>query len=89
MSEITNADIYNTLINMRGDLGRLEGKVDGHGAALTAHAASDEKIQTAAAEAISRLQLSQAKQRGFIAAVATIGGVIGAGIAPVIDWLRH
>lgn len=80
-NEVSNADIYNVLINMRGDLGRLEGKVDGHAEKLASHIEDDKLLESS----IQKLQISQARQRGFIAAVSTIGPVIGAGIGYAID----
>lgn len=78
-NEVSNADIYNVLINMRGDLGRLEGKVDGHGEKLASH---DIVVQ--------KLQLSSARQRGFVAALSTIGAIVGAGLGAAADyWSRR
>ncbi len=85
-NEVSNADIYNVLINMRGDLGRLEGKVDGHAEKLSAHI-EDDKAMTAA---VQKLQISQARQRGFVAALSTVGAVVGAGLGAAVDyWVKR
>ncbi len=85
MSDVSNGDIYNLLINMKGDLGRLEGKVDGHAEKLSAHI-EDDKLLNAS---IQKLQLSQAKQRGFVAAISTIGAVVGAGLGAAVDYITR
>ncbi len=70
---------------MRGDLGRLEGKVDGHAEKLSAHIEDDRKLTAS----VQELQVSQARQRGFVAAISTVGAVIGAGIGAAIDVLAR
>jgi hypothetical protein len=87
--EVSNAEIYNVLINMRGDLGRLEGKMDSHVQTLTAHVADDKITDAAALAALQTIQLSQARQKGFIAAISTIGAIIGAGIGAAADYFSR
>lgn len=82
-NEVSNADIYNVLINMRGDLGRLEGKVDGHAEKLSTHIEDDKALVVA----VQKLQMSQARQRGFVAAVSTAGAVVGALMTAAADAL--
>lgn len=84
-NEVSNADIYNVLINMRGDLGRLEGKVDGHAVTLAAQKADHDTIVVT----VQRLQISQARQRGFVAALSTIGAVVGAGLGAAADYFSR
>jgi hypothetical protein len=88
-NEVSNADIYNVLINMRGDLGRLEGKVDGHASTLATHIADDKVNDAALTAALQKIQISQARQRGFVAALSTVGAVIGAGLGAGIDYLAR
>lgn len=85
MSEVTNGDIYNLLINMKGDMGRLEGKVGGISDAFKAHV-DDDKLLTAA---VTKLQLSNARQRGFVAAISTVGAVVGAGLGAAVDYFSR
>lgn len=85
MSEVSNADIYNVLINMRGDMGRFEGKLEGFGLKLSDHI-EDDKKQAAALQAI---QISQARQRGFVAAISTIGAILGAALGAVADYFSR
>jgi hypothetical protein len=80
-NEVSNADIYNVLINMRGDLGRLEGKVDGHGDKLLAQKEEHDALQAD----VQKIQMSHARQRGFVAAISTIGAVIGASLGAAVD----
>jgi hypothetical protein len=83
MAEVSNTDIYNALLKMGGDIGRLEGKLDGHMASMAAHVEDDERV----AEAVQKLQLSQARQRGFVAAISTVGAVAGATLGAAVDFL--
>lgn len=85
MSEVSNADIYNVLINMRGDLGRLEGKVDGHGATLV----SQKTEHDALAGTVQKIQLGQARQRGFVAAISTLGAVAGTALGAAVDYFSR
>ena len=82
-NEVSNADIYNVLINMRGDIGRLEGKVEGFGEKLAAHVLDDKALS----ESVQKLQLSQARQRGFVAAISSVGAIVGAGIGGLVDYI--
>lgn len=86
-NEVSNAEIYNVLINMRGDLGRLEGKVDGHANTLKAHVDDDKVTHAALVASVQTLQVYQARQRGFITAVSAIAGTIGAGAVYIIKAL--
>jgi hypothetical protein len=89
MSEVSNADIYNVLINMRGDIGRLEGKVDSHSDTLTAHMADDKINEAALITSLQKLQSTHDRQKGFIAAITTVGGLIGAGIGVAADYISR
>ena len=83
--EPSNSDIFNLLVNMRGDMGRIEGTVKGFGEKLTDHI-KDDKDLTAA---VQKLQLSQARQRGFVAAISTVGAVIGEGLGAAVDYFSR
>lgn len=85
MSEVSNGDIYNLLVNMRGDLGRLEGKFDGHAIAFKAHVEDDKAI----VESVQKLQIAAARQRGFVAAISTVGAVVGAGLGAAVDYFSR
>lgn len=66
------------LLEIQRSLGRIEQKIDGNAAVLTAHAAHDEIVQQALFSRIETLQLGAAKQKGFVAALMSIGSVLGA-----------
>jgi hypothetical protein len=83
MSEVSNSDIYNLLVNMRGDLGRLEGKVDGHASKLSDHIEDDRRLT----DDVRKLQIGAARQRGFVAAISTVGAVLGAGLGGLVDFM--
>jgi hypothetical protein len=83
--EPSNSDIFNLLVNMRGDMGRIEGTVKGFGEKLAEHIVDDKLL----AASVHKLQLSQARQRGFVAAISTVGAVVGAGIGAVVDYFSR
>jgi|HubBroStandDraft_3_1064219.scaffolds.fasta_scaffold121716_2 hypothetical protein len=89
MSEVTNGDIYNLLVNIKGDLGRVEGVVKGLGDNLLAHVADDKINLAAMTESVQKLQLSGARQKGFIAAISTVGAIVGAGIGAAADYFSR
>jgi hypothetical protein len=65
-----------------GSLARIEQKIDTHTAWMTAHVAED-KIM---AEDIQKLRMVGARQKGYLAAIGTAGGVLGAVIAAAADF---
>jgi hypothetical protein len=85
MSEVSNGDIYNLLVNMRGDMGRLEGKMEGYTTTLATQKSDHDVL----AGSVQRLQLSQAKQRGFVAAISTVGAVAGAALGAAADYFSR
>lgn len=84
-NEVSNADIFNLLVNMRGDMGRIEGTVKGFGENLSKHIEDDKDLSAA----VQKLQISQARQRGFVAALSTVGAVVGAGLGAAVDYLSR
>lgn len=66
-------------------LGRIEQKIDGHAAQLAKHVADDAVM----AADIKTLQITQAKQRGFLTAISGVGTLIGAGVGYAIDLLAR
>lgn len=88
-NEVSNSDIYNVLINMRGDLGRLEGKVDGHAVALNTHIADDKVSDAAFNEALTKIQMAGARQRGFVTAISLFGGVVGTALGAAADYFAR
>lgn len=66
------------LFEMQRSLGRIEQKIDSAAAALADHAADDKTVQKALFERIEGLQMSHARQKGFITALTSLGSVIGA-----------
>ena len=64
-----------------GSLARIEQKIDGHSEWMKSHVA-DDKIM---ADNIAKLQVSHARQKGFLTAISAVGTVIGAGVGYAID----
>jgi hypothetical protein len=85
MNEVSNEALMGVLIDIKGDIGKLEGKFDGHTAAFAAHCADDKTIS----ENVQKLQLSAARQKGFVAAISTVGAVLGAGLGALADYLSR
>ncbi len=79
-NEVSNADIFNALMNMRGDISRVEGKIDGHSTTLKTHISDDKVTHAALVASVRDLQISQARQRGFITGISALGGIIGTAI---------
>lgn len=73
--------IYQLLTDVKGDLGEMKGTLDSHVKAFDKHIEDDRK----AYGAIIEIKQSQARQKGFIAGMATVGTAVGAGLA----WLAE
>lgn len=74
MNEISNDMLLTVLLDIKGDVGKL---VQGQ-----ATLASTQGVQ---GESINKLQLSQARQRGVIAALTTVGTLLGTAAGYAID----
>jgi hypothetical protein len=85
MSEVSNGDIYNLLMNMRGDLGRIEGVAKGTADRLAEHIEDDRRLS----DSVQKLQIGAARQRGFVAAISTVGAVVGAGLGAAVDYISR
>lgn len=84
-NEVSNGDIFSVLMDIKESIGRLDGKVDSHSGQLAAHIADDKVLS----ESIQKLQISQARQRGFVAALSTMGAVVGAGLGAAVDYFSR
>lgn len=74
-----------------GTLSRIEQKIDSHIDVMEKHTAHDETVHVALFSRVEALQLSHAKQRGFITAVVSLGSIVGAGVGYAIEFMlgRH
>lgn len=68
-----------------GSLARIEQKIDSAAGTLAQHALDDKAIQKALFDRVEVLQLGQAKQKGFLSALAAVGSVLGAGVGYIIE----
>ena len=68
-----------------GALGRIESKIDGNSDTLKDHIKHDEEVTRALFGRIETLQLGQAKQKGFLTALTSVGSVLGAGIGYFVE----
>jgi hypothetical protein len=72
-------------ITIATSLGRIEQKIDSYSIQLSAHIADDKTM----ADDIVKLKLSGARQKGILAALATVGSVLGAGAGYAVDLLTR
>lgn len=90
MSEVSNGDLMTVLLQVSRDMGETKAQIASTTALLANHIGVDTVVQNALRSDVTTLQLGQARQRGFIAAVCSVGTVLGAGIGYVIDVVaRH
>jgi hypothetical protein len=85
IQDITNADIYSVLLDLKGAMGKIEGTMDANAKAFSDHCAADARM----AVDVSKLQLGVARQRGFLTALGAVGTALGAGVGYAIDILAR
>jgi hypothetical protein len=84
-NEITNADIYSVLLDLKGDMGEMKGTLVAQGKAFADHIVADAMM----AKDIGKLQQSNARQRGFLTALGAVGTALGAGVGYAVDILAR
>ena len=72
-----------------GTLARIEQKIDGHTKWTTEWTQKHEVSDAQMAGDIKKLEMSSARQRGFMTALAAVGSVIGAGIGYLAEYLHR
>ena len=82
MSEGMNADQITRVFE---SLGRIEQKIDGNASTLSQHILDDKAVAKALFERVEVLQLGQAKQKGFLTALTSVGSVLGAGVGYLVE----
>jgi len=87
MSEVSNSDLLGVLFNIREDLGTLKANSSNMSQQLENHISSVAEAHKSTAEDIRKLQLAAARQKGFLAALAGAGSVLGAGVGYAVDLL--
>lgn len=80
MTEVTNNDIYGVLLGIKEDIGETKQKLISTTELLANHIGVDTVVQGQLRSDITAMQLDTAKQRGFLAALAAVGGVVGTGL---------
>lgn len=66
-------------------LGRIEQKIDGHTMWMAAHVADDKRV----ADDVAALKIAQARQRGFIMALAGVGGLISGAVGYAAEYFHR
>ena len=72
-------------MDIKEDIGQLQATAAANGKSFSEHVVADSFM----AQDIKTLQLSQARQRGFLTAISAVGTVIGAGVGYAIDLLAR
>lgn len=87
MSKVTNGDLMEVLLELKGDIGGLKASSAGHSAWMAKHVEDDALM----AADIKKLQLAHARQRGFLTAVTGIASAVGAGVVTFLSktFLGH
>ena len=89
MSEVSNSDLMGVLLSVREDLGGIKANVASTSALLANHIGVDTVVQSQLRTDVSTLQMGAARQKGFLAAIGTVGTLLGAGIGYIISFARH
>lgn len=66
-------------------LGRIEQKIDGHTVWMTAHVAEDKLV----AQDVAALKIAHARQRGFMTALAGVGGLVSGAIGYAAEYFHR
>lgn len=86
MSQVTNETLLNAILELKGDVGTLIGKVESQGTNLASHIVDDEKMQSD----ISTLKLEIAEKRGITRIMHAASGLGGSAIGAIATILaRH
>jgi len=86
-NEVSNSDIFNVLLAMRGDIGQLSGKVDSHIATLATHIADDKVTEAATVAALQKLQAAHSERKGSWKTAVMFGGSL-IGVVEIIEGLK-
>ena len=89
MSEVSNSDLMGVLLSVREDLGSIKANVASGAVLLANHIGVDTVVQSQLRTDISTLQLGAARQKGFLAAIGTVGTLLGAGLGYIISYAKH
>lgn len=89
MSEVSNSDLMGVLLDIKQDMGETKQKIISTAELLANHIGVDTVVQGQLRTDISTLQLGAARQKGFLAAIGTVGTVLGAGLGYLVDMARH
>jgi hypothetical protein len=81
--EVSNHQILGLLVDMNGKLGALVSQSEAHLAWQLQHTRDDALM----AADIKKLQLSSARQRGVLAALTSVGAILGALAGYAVDLL--
>ncbi len=77
MSEVSNDELLRTLLAIRGDIGKIDGKLESHITAFAAHVQDDKALTLR----VGALQLSEARAIGLARGKATVWGLIAGALS--------
>lgn len=84
-NEVSNNQIYDLICDMRGDLGAVKANQESAKAWMTAHVAEDKAM----AADIATIKLAHARQRGFMTALAGVGGLISGAVGYAVEFFHR
>jgi hypothetical protein len=87
--QVSNGDLMGVLLAVREDLGSIKANVASTSALLANHIGVDTVVQAQLRTDVSTLQMGAARQRGFLAAIGTVGTLLGAGLGYIISFVKH
>jgi hypothetical protein len=80
---ISNAQLFDVLLEMKSDIGKLVQGQETQTAWMTRHVAEDALM----AEDIKKLQIGASRIRGIVSALSVVGTVVGAAVGYAVDLL--
>ena len=85
MGEVTNLDLMTVLLDIKKDLGDTGARITSTTELLAQHIADDKALLNGVRTDITTIQMQGAKQRGFLAALTSVGSVLGAGVGYLVE----
>ena len=80
-SKVTNADLMNVLLDIKGQTGEMKAHIEATTGRLEQHIEDDKVVL----ETVQTLQLSAARQKGFLAALSSFGALLGGGVGYIVE----
>jgi hypothetical protein len=89
MSDVTNGELMTMLIQISNQSAANGAKVDGINQWLAAHSMEDKKNFGEVSEQLTKLRVANGRRNGVLAALTTVGSVLGAGVGYAVELLTR